>query len=398
MRTATDRPPTVLMTADAVGGVWSYALSLCAALPRIRFVVATMGPRPDTAQREALARLGNVVLEESDWRLEWMAGAAADLAPARRWLSGLARRHAVDLVHVNGYAHAHLEDAPPVLVIAHSDVLSWWQAVYGTAAPAEWDPYRRAARAGLRAADRIVAPSAAALRDVERHYGPLDAPARVIANGVALDAFCPLPKRPVAMAAGRVWDEAKNLAALDRIAGDLAWPVEIAGDTDHPESGALPLARARRLGRVPETEMARLLGEVAIFAAPARYEPFGLAILEAAAAGCALVLGDIPSLRENWDGAALFVPPDDTAALHAALTRLIADPGARTRLQQAAHRRAGPLSLARMAAAYEALYREILALTEAPHPGPLPARGEREGPSPKGWEGEGQGIRCIAGE
>ncbi len=32
---------------------------------------------------------------------------------------------------------------------------------------------------------------------------------------------------------------------------------------------------------------------------PARYEPFGLSVLEAALSGCALVLGDIPSLRES---------------------------------------------------------------------------------------------------
>jgi len=56
-----------------------------------------------------------------------------------------------------------------------------------------------------------------------------------------------------------------------------------------------------------------------IFASPARYEPFGLAALEAAQAGCALVLGDIPSLREVWGDAALFVPPDDDEALLAAL-------------------------------------------------------------------------------
>src|SRR5579884_792551 len=97
-----ERPPTVLMTADTVGGVWSYALSLCAALPQIRFALAVMGPRADDAQRAALARLGNVRFEESDFRLEWMADADTDLAPARHWLAGLVRRHGADLVHING--------------------------------------------------------------------------------------------------------------------------------------------------------------------------------------------------------------------------------------------------------------------------------------------------------
>ena len=45
----------VLMTADAVGGVWHYALALCAALPEIRFVLAVMGPMPSAAQREEAA-------------------------------------------------------------------------------------------------------------------------------------------------------------------------------------------------------------------------------------------------------------------------------------------------------------------------------------------------------
>jgi glycogen(starch) synthase len=364
MSNALNRLPTVLMTADTVGGVWSYALSLCAALPEIRFVLAVMGPRADDNQRAMLARLGNVRLEESAFRLEWMADAGADLAPARHWLAGLARRHGADLVHVNGYAHARLDIARPTLVVAHSDVLSWWWAVHGEAAPAIWNPYRRAVAEGLAAADRIVAPTAAVLRDLERHYGRLAIPARVIANGVDLDRFRPLPKRDIVMAAGRVWDLAKNLDALDGVAADLAWPVTSAGDQG-PGRQDTRRPSARRLGRLSAAEMARRLGEAAIFAAPARYEPFGLAILEAAAAGCALVLGDIASLRETWEGAALFVPPNDSAALYASLTCLIADPDARTRLQQMAGRRAHHFSIVCTAVAYRALYRELLAASAA---------------------------------
>jgi glycogen synthase len=120
-------PSTVLMTADTVGGVWSYALGLCASLPDTRFVVATMGPRPREAQRAALARLANVTLAESDHPLEWMCGAGVEFAASRRWLSGLAERHDVGLVHVNGYAHAALAGSRPTLAVAHSDVRSWWR-------------------------------------------------------------------------------------------------------------------------------------------------------------------------------------------------------------------------------------------------------------------------------
>jgi len=107
-------------------------------------------------------------------------------------------------------------------------------------------------------------------------------------------------------------------------------------------------------------DMAERLGHAAIFAAPARYEPFGLGILEAAASGCALVLGDIVSLRETWAGAAVFVPPDDKAGWHASLRELIADSDRRRHLSEAARQRAQSFSREVMARGYAALYNELL--------------------------------------
>jgi glycosyltransferase involved in cell wall biosynthesis len=102
--------------------------------------------------------------------------------------------------------------------------------------------------------------------------------------------------------------------------------------------------------------MAREMAEASIYALPARYEPFGLSVLEAALSGCALVLGDIPSLREIWGPAALYVPPDDHAALRTALRRLIDDPAERTGLGAAARSRGLHFSTPRMTEAYLAAY------------------------------------------
>ena len=70
--------------------------------------------------------------------------------------------------------------------------------------------------------------------------------------------------------------------------------------------------------------MRRILAQRPVFASAARYEPFGLAVLEAAQAGQALVLSDIPTFRELWDGAALFV--SDEAGLVPALRRALDAP------------------------------------------------------------------------
>jgi glycogen(starch) synthase len=359
MRGGEASPLTVLMTADAVGGVWHYALALCAARSDTRFVLAVMGPMPSAAQREAAGRLDNVVLEEYGHRLEWMQGAAGRLDASRHWLTLLARRYQADLLHINGYAHARNVTGLPTLAVAHSDVLSWWRAVHGKAAAREWGPYRREVVAGLHAADRVVAPTASVLDDLARHYGFDPGCGIVIPNGIDITSYMPRPKRAAIMSAGRLWDEAKNLALLDEAAAGIDWPIEIAGDANHPEGGQARLRTGRPLGILTPVEMAERLGTTAIYAAPARYEPFGLGILEAAASGCALVLGDIPSLRENWDGAALFVPPDDATAWRTTLSCLIACDSRREALGGAARRRALAFTRERMAACYAELYREL---------------------------------------
>ncbi|HEX8375042.1 MAG TPA: glycosyltransferase, partial [Geminicoccaceae bacterium] len=94
--------------------------------------------------------------------------------------------------------------------------------------------------------------------------------------------------------------------------------------------------------------------------APARYEPFGLAVLEAAASGCALVLGDILSLRELWGGAARFVSRNEPDALRRALLDLIGNEAARERLGAAARERARAFTRDRMVEGYLEVYAGLL--------------------------------------
>jgi glycogen synthase len=144
-------PLRILMTADTVGGVWTYALELARALaPRdVRVDLATMGDRPTPAQRREAREVPGLELFESSFRLEWMEAPWDDVARAGEWLLGLEERLRPDVVHLNGFAHGALPWRAPVLVVGHSCVLSWWQAVRGCPAPPEWDQYRAAARAGL---------------------------------------------------------------------------------------------------------------------------------------------------------------------------------------------------------------------------------------------------------
>ena len=114
------------------------------------------------------------------------------------------------------------------------------------------------------------------------------------------------------------------------------------------------------LGNLPNADLLGVMRKAGIFVSPALYEPFGLTILEAAASGCALVLADIPSLRELWDGAALFVDPRNADDICDTLNRVCRDDVLRLKLQSAAKVRAGRYKLASKVDAYEQLYREMM--------------------------------------
>jgi glycosyltransferase involved in cell wall biosynthesis len=358
------------MTTDAVGGVWTYGLDLARGLVAdgVDVVLAVMGPPPSRQQVEDATALG-ARLEHAPLRLEWMADPWRDLEAAGDWLLELERRHGCDLVHLNGYALARRPFASPKIVVAHSCVLSWWAAVRGGAAPAEWTPYRRAVQAGLAAATRVVAPTRWMHEAIGRLYGVPAPRASVIHNARPAELFRAQTKQDFILGAGRVWDEAKNLGALARAGRALSWPVKIAGaltpatDASADDTAGAPVqepdGQVELLGVVAARDMVDLYGRAAIYAHPARYEPFGLTVLEAALSGCALVLGDIPSLRELWRNAAVFVPPDDDRALARCLENLVRFPKVRHELAARARARAAAYQHADMVDAYLRLYASV---------------------------------------
>ena len=352
----------VLMTVDAVGGVWQYALHLAGLLAtrNTRVLIATMGPEPAVAQRELVEHIPGVSLCTSTFKLEWMPNAWHEVDKAGEWLLALASKWRPDVIHLNGYVHASLPWGGPTVVVAHSCVRSWWEAVHGVEAPPEWDEYTARVSAGLTAATMVVAPTHAMADVVSRLY-LVTRKVSVIPNSCDEKAWSPASKEPFIFTAGRAWDQAKNAAALDFVAPNLEWPIYVAGESTSPDGTTASYSHLRVLGALQQHEMAQWMGRAAIYALPARYEPFGLSVLEAAHSRCALVLGDIPSLRENWSGVAHFVHPERPDELRRALRDLIADTARRNALADAAQRRAREFTAEHHVAAYERIYQDMVA-------------------------------------
>lgn len=357
------------MTADAAGGVWTYAMELASGLSKegVSVALATMGPAVSRAQLNEARAIRGVELFESGFRLEWQEEPWLNVALAGEWLMRLEGYVKPDVIHLNNYCHGSLPWKTPSLIVAHSCVLSWWEAMGSGPVSSEWDRYSQEVNGGLRGVQAVAAPTKAMLDSLKSHYD-FDAPCFVINNGRTGRLFNPGKKEGVVFTAGRLWDEAKNIAALQAISKRLSWPVCAAGPVEFgterfPADGTMELC-----GVLSASELAERLSRASIFALPAKYEPFGLTVLEAALSGCALALGDIPSLRELWDGAALFVAPDDREGLCETINRLASDRLLRERLGSLSRERGLSYSAERMAEGYLGLYSRLISVQEEVRP------------------------------
>lgn len=341
-------PSCVLMTSDAVGGVWRYSIDLARGIGAegVRPVLAVLGPPPAAAQRaEALG----LQLIETGLPLDWTAESAADLATVTARLQGLAASEKASSVHLHAPSLAGSGGwSVPVVAVAHSCVATWWAQVRGGPLPEDFAWRAAMISAGLRRVDAVIAPTGAHAEAVRRVYG--DMKITVVHNGAAAPEAVDAVRQAAVLTAGRLWDEGKNAAALDRVAPLLGVPVRAAGPIEGPNAARAALPNLDMLGTLGPSAMRRAYAEASVFASFARYEPFGLSVLEAAQAGMRLVLSDIPSFRELWDGVARFVADGDdpVPALRSALT----DTG-----DHGATERAGRYDLARMVAGTLAVHR-----------------------------------------
>jgi len=367
------------MTVDATHGVWTYAMELARALrpSGIEILMAVMGPALSPHQRAEAAWLDHVGLCEKPFALEWMKDPWRDVTQAGDWLLELEEQFEPQVVHLNHYCYGSLPWSAPVLISAHGCVLSWWQAVHGEQSPRSWSRYHAEVSAGLRGANLVVASTSATLDSLTRLYAPIPRQLnfqnssrfpefRRIPHGCDGSRFLPLAKREFVLSVGNPGDEAKNFEMLDAVAGHLPCPVIVIGKESAGDGGADGFFHLHCLESPTDEEMALKMGQASIFALPTRYEPFGFAPLEAALAGCALVLGDIPSLRETWGDAALFASPDDPKAFAAVLNAVVENADLRREMSHRARQSALQMTSERMGEGLLECYQGLVVRQTAP--------------------------------
>lgn len=331
----------ILISTDAVGGVWRYSLELARGLARhdCQSLLAVLGPPPGPAQQAEAAAVPGLQLIVTGQELDWTADSPAALNAAACCLTRLAVHADIDSVHLHAPALVGTAAWPvPLIVTVHSCVGTWWRAVHGGCLPPDLAWRAAAAADGIAAADAVIAPSQSFAADLRACYG-LSRCIHVVPNGRQ-----PTPgrgtRRPIVLTAGRLWDLAKGVSTLDAAAHLIPHPVYAAGPVIGPNGASAAYPYLNLLGTLDEQILANWYAKAAVFTSVSRYEPFGLAVLEAAQAGCGLVLSDIPTFRELWDDAAIFVPPEDPVALANALRHALQDSTEYARLGTLARTRA----------------------------------------------------------
>ncbi len=389
----------VLLTTDTVGGVWTFTKELSQGLLVEGHSVAlvSLGGMPDADQRSWADRTIARAPDRFEYHptlspLEWMQDNVDAFRHSASLLERLARSFHADLIHSSQFCFGALATALPILITAHSDVLSWAEACQpGALADSPWlMRYKSLVQTGLTAADAVAAPTQGMLAALLGNF-QVPSPSFVVSNGRTLDEVSTpersasgsafetwVPGKPTchpvepkgasfpsgrrrlqAVTAGRLWDEAKNLALLTQLTSPI--PMLVAGEA--PPGPVLP--NLTFTGHLPERSLLERFSESAIYLCPSRYEPFGLAPLEAALCGCAVLANDLPTLREVWKEAALYFT--DAPGLERLLVRLASDPDELAALQHRSRERAMHFTRSRMTAAYLERYRELLQSEESAH-------------------------------
>ena len=362
LQTSVQAPKRVLMTTDAVGGVWQYSLHLarCLAECGSETLLVSLGPRPSEDQKQQARAIPGLRLLETEFALEWMPHPWEDIDRSGDWLLSVETDFNPEVVHLNGYSYGALPWRAPALLVAHSCVYSWWRAVRADAPCAEWHEYKMRVTRGLEKCSGIVAPSTHMAAAVATEYGIARERVEVIYNFLPPSTTRKIAKQPFALAVGRFWDPAKNLELLSAIAPRFNWQLRIAGDSGR-QVGASEEPAVHYLGVLPHDQLLQHFERASLFLHPALYEPFGLAALEAARAGCCLALSDIPSLRELFQGAAVFIDPRDPEQWIFEVNNLTRDFALRESLARAASLRSRCYRADHMVQRYLAVYEALRA-------------------------------------
>ncbi|MEX2278739.1 MAG: glycosyltransferase family 4 protein [Acidimicrobiia bacterium] len=255
-----------------------------------------------------------------------------------------------DVVHIHEPLIPHvswaaLRTSIPKVLTFHADAPGWARALYRTLDR----PIGHVMRSSV-----VTAVSPVAAASVPPRWGPVD----VIPNALDVAAYAQDRERTESRVTFLGRDDPRK--GLDVLLG--AWPAVRAAD---PRAelvvigGVRPEAPegVRFVGRVDESTKRDLLASTTVHVAPnTRGESFGIVVVEAMAAGAAVIASDIPAFVDVMGGTGVHVPAGDSPALAAAIVDLLGDRARVAAVGEAGRRRAQEFDWSKVTERYVSAY------------------------------------------
>ena len=317
---------------DVPGGVQAHVHDLAVSLIALGHDVSVLAPvdEPDVELPPFLVPAGRAFPVPYNGSVARLAFGPLTLARTRRWL----RKGRFDVLHL------HEPTVPSVSMLALFAAQGPIVATFHTATARSraLEVFGTALQPGLEKISGRIAVSSAARRVVVEHLGH---DAVLIPNGVDVHRFADAPQQRdgrTVLFLGRIDEPRKGLEVLlaavpevqSRVPG-VRFLVAGPGELDEPPPEGVQL-----LGMVSEADKPALFAGADVYCAPNTHgESFGIVLIEAMAAGTAVVASDLEAFRRVLDDgdAGVLVPVGDSAALAAALVSLLEDPAGRDGLR-----------------------------------------------------------------
>lgn len=281
------------------------------------------------------------------------SGAPITLSPTH-WRSVRRRLAEVDVVHIHEplvpvVGWMALSVVKPTVATFHADAPGWASTLY-----------QRAPWVTARMRESIVtAVSRTAADSLPEKWGE----PRIVPNAIDVASYSSSPTGRVTRRVAFLGRDDPRKGLSDLLA---AWP-EVrrrAPDAELIVMGAErpdDIEGARFVGPVSGAEKRRLLASSQVYVAPNKGgESFGIVLIEAMAAGCAVVATDLPAFQEVTGGAAVHVPVGDVESMAGAISDLLVDEVEAERLSRAGRERASRYDWPVVVARYRELYAEAV--------------------------------------
>jgi phosphatidyl-myo-inositol alpha-mannosyltransferase len=341
------------------GGVQAQVLGLARELRRVGHEVRVLAPCDGPPPEPFVTPLGNSLPTAAN-------GSVAPLAPdpsaALRTIRAL-NDEAFDVIHL----HEPIVPGPTVTAL----LLKLAPTVGTFHAAGDSTSYRVLNKTARWAAEHLNVRVAVSESAKELAHRYLDGEYTVLFNGIEVQRYerpsVVREKTPTIFFCGR-YEPRKGLEVLLQAMAHMSADVKlwIASDgigIDDLQNTYGADTRINWLGRITEEDKLDRLARCTAFCAPSlRGESFGIVLLEAMAAGAALVASNISGYNNvaTQEVNALLVEPGNPLALAKALQVVMTDDEVRQRLVQGGHERAHDFSMERLAQSYIQIYERLL--------------------------------------